>query len=58
MVDNYNSKLNKLSNSESYDDPVKTNNKFSLKKHLLNVSLFRNFLKYQKNEQMNLYLLI
>ena len=52
MVDNYNSKLNKLSNSESYDDPVKTNNKFSLKKHILNVTLFRNFLKYQKNESL------
>ena len=38
MVENYNSKLNKLSNSESYVTPEIINNKFSLRKHILNVT--------------------
>ena len=52
MVENYNSKLNKLSNSESYVNPEIINNKFSLRKHILNVTSFRNFLKLQKNKSL------
>ena len=52
MVENYNSKLNKLSNSEIYDNPRINNYKFSLRKHILNVTALRNYLKFQKKNSM------
>ena len=52
MVENYNSKLNKLSNSEIYDNPRINNYKFSLRKHILNVTALRNYLKFQKKNTM------
>lgn len=52
MVENYNSKLNKISNSEIYDNPRINNYKFSLRKHILNVTALRNYLKFQKKNSM------
>ena len=52
MVENYNSKLNKISNSEIYDNPRINNYKFSLRKHILNVTALRNYLKFQKKNSI------
>ena len=56
MVENYNSKLNKLSNSEIYDNPRINNYKFSLRKHILNVTALRNYIKFQKKKYKELFI--